>query len=547
MDLTKALDAPTAIVGAVGSGKTFLGKMLVEQLLHDNRRVIIIDPTGVWWGLRAGHDGNAGGGFPVTIFGGDHADVAIDPTKGEVLATAIAAREVQAIIDISDMTGGEKVRFLTAFLTKLYVLNRAALYLVVDEADEVAPQNPMPDERQLSGIFDKIVRRGRVRGFRPLMITQRPAVLHKNVLSQIGTLIAMKLTSPQDRAAIDAWVKGNADNEQAKAVMTSLASLQRGEGWVWSPAAGILERRQFPPIVTFDSSRTPQVDEIVVEPALSPVDVEDLRDEMFVGGQQWTENEVKSAKSAVDIQKLCTEAEERGYDRGIKEGETRGFKAGFVDGVNAARRVIDEMPLDQLGHAALARAVDRTTPVKIVSFEPAVRRPEIKQAQREKTQRATAAMEQVASGFTAPQVKVLRAVGMWAALGKTPTKPMVAMIAGYSHSSGGFGNLLGQLRTAGAIEYPEPGAIRLVADIGKMGPSEAKEAFFGKLTGPQRKVVDALEHAGELTKKALGEATGYSPSSGGFGNILGQLRTLGVIDYPSPGRVAMESWVFDIL
>lgn len=282
MNLTTALDSPTAIVGAVGSGKTFLGKVMVEQLLHDGRRVIIIDPTGVWWGLRAGADGKPGGGFPVTIFGGDRADVEIDVSKGEVVAEALATREVQAIIDISNMSGGEKVRFLTAFLTKLYVLNRAALHLVLDEADEVAPQNPMPDEKQLSGIFDKIVRRGRVRGFRPLMITQRPAVLHKNVLSQIGTLVAMKLTSPQDRAAIDAWVKGNADADQAKAVMTSLASLKRGEGWLWSPAAGILERRQFPPIGTFDSSRTPEVDEVVVEPALSAVDVEQLREAMFV-------------------------------------------------------------------------------------------------------------------------------------------------------------------------------------------------------------------------------------------------------------------------
>lgn len=153
-----------------------------------------------------------------------------------------------------------------------------------------------------------------------------------------------------------------------------------------------------------------------------------------------------------------------------------------------------------------------------------------------------------AGEFSGAQTKVLRAIGMWKGLGKdSPSKAMVAMIAGYSHSSGGFGNLLGQLRSAGAIEYPVPGAVRLLADVAAMPPSEAKAAFLEKLTGPQHKVVDVLEHAGEMSKKSLGEATGYSPTSGGFGNILGQLRTLGVIDYPRPGQVAMESWVFEIL
>lgn len=38
-------------------------------------------------------------------------------------------------------------------------------------------------------------------------------------------------------------------------------------------------------------------------------------------------------------------------------------------------------------------------------------------------------------------------------------------------------------------------------------------------------------------------ATGYSPTSGGFGNLLGSLRTLGIIDYPSKGFVQLEDWV----
>ncbi|TPN79484.1 DUF87 domain-containing protein, partial [Mesorhizobium sp. B1-1-5] len=138
MDIAPFLDKPTAIVGTTGAGKTFAAKGAVERLLELGRRVIILDPTGAWYGLRAGADGGAEGGFPVLIFGGDHADIPIDPTgeAGKALALALADRDVQAIIDTSEMTGGEKNRFLTPFLEHLYARNKAALHLVVDEADE---------------------------------------------------------------------------------------------------------------------------------------------------------------------------------------------------------------------------------------------------------------------------------------------------------------------------------------------------------------------------------------------------------------------------
>ena len=71
MDITRYLDHPTAIVGTTGAGKTFTAKSAVEQLLELGRRVIVIDPTGAWWGLRSGADGSENGGFPVLIFGGE--------------------------------------------------------------------------------------------------------------------------------------------------------------------------------------------------------------------------------------------------------------------------------------------------------------------------------------------------------------------------------------------------------------------------------------------------------------------------------------------
>lgn len=78
------LDRPTAIVGTTGAGKTFAAKGAVEELLAAGRRVVIIDPTGAWYGLRSGVNGDADGGFPILIFGGDHADIQIAPEAGSI-------------------------------------------------------------------------------------------------------------------------------------------------------------------------------------------------------------------------------------------------------------------------------------------------------------------------------------------------------------------------------------------------------------------------------------------------------------------------------
>jgi hypothetical protein len=53
-----ALDDRIAIVGTAGSGKTYAAKGFIERLLDTGARVTIVDPLGVWWGLRASADGS---------------------------------------------------------------------------------------------------------------------------------------------------------------------------------------------------------------------------------------------------------------------------------------------------------------------------------------------------------------------------------------------------------------------------------------------------------------------------------------------------------
>jgi ribosome-binding protein aMBF1 (putative translation factor) len=107
-----------------------------------------------------------------------------------------------------------------------------------------------------------------------ISITQRPAKLTKDVLTQLSTLVALGVTSPQDREAIKAWVDGNADRDQAKKVYNSLASLPVGEGWIWAPDHDLLEQVKFPPIRTLDTSKTPKAgDARINAPVLASADL----------------------------------------------------------------------------------------------------------------------------------------------------------------------------------------------------------------------------------------------------------------------------------
>jgi hypothetical protein len=334
VDLCAHLDGASAVFGTIGSGKTFAAKGGVEGLLEQGRRVVVIDPTGAWHGMRSGADGDPDGGFDVTIFGGEHADINITEKSGKLLAETIANRHMQCIIDTSEFTQGEKVRFLTPFLETLYArTDRRPLHLIVDEADEIAAQKLADGEQRMFGAFDKIVRRGRIKGFRVLMITQRPAVLHKNVLSQIQTLVMMKLVSPQDRKAVEDWVRGAADADAAKQVIPTLSGLQVGEGWIWAPGQGVLEHGVFPVIRTYDSSRTPEYGDEAPSVRLKPVDLLDLQDALNQQAEDLPKTEVKPTRETADLRtelKRVSSQLKAAEDR-VEHEFHRGFAAAMAD------------------------------------------------------------------------------------------------------------------------------------------------------------------------------------------------------------------------
>jgi len=279
---SEALTETFAVLAKRGAGKSYAASVMAEEMLQAQLQVVVMDPMSAWWGLRSSADGK-GEGYPIAIIGGPHGDVPLEATGGGVVADLVVDEKLSAIVDVSLFSKGERRRFVTDFLERLYQKNRDPMHLFVEEADMFAPQSSgRGDEnaRMLGAMYD-MVRRGRGKGIGSTLITQRSASISKEVLEQAEILIALRTTGPRDRKAIEGWINVHGEEEQRDEVMASLPSLPTGTAWVWWPVEGILKRARIRARRTFDSSATPRVGERRRVPkTVAEVDLRALQERM---------------------------------------------------------------------------------------------------------------------------------------------------------------------------------------------------------------------------------------------------------------------------
>src|SRR5258705_6632749 len=96
--LALPVEAVTQTIGVLAkrrAGKSYLARRLVEQLVRAGLQVVIVDPKGDWWGIRAAANGKDPG-LPVTILGGERGDVPLEKAGGELVAKLIVEERVSA-------------------------------------------------------------------------------------------------------------------------------------------------------------------------------------------------------------------------------------------------------------------------------------------------------------------------------------------------------------------------------------------------------------------------------------------------------------------
>lgn len=514
-----ALSQHVAIYGKTGSGKTYRAKALVEQILEAGRRLVVIDPTGAWWGLRSSADGKSPG-FAVVVLGGQHADAPLPPASGEACAKLVTGPVPQAIFDTSDMSVGERTRWFTEFATAIFRLNRSPLHLVIDEAHMFAPQGGGGrmdvDAGKMLHAANTLASGGRSRGVRLVLITQRPAKLHKDSATCCDTMIAMRVIAPQDRDAIRAWVDGCADPKKGKEVLDSLATLERGEAWTWYPEGGFLERAKGPKIRTFDSSATP-VDgqEHPVPKSMAEIDLGAVRQVMEAAIEEAKANDVVELRKQIkDLKQQLSEA--RALPAQVVQ------PADIEEQLEAARRCGVESVVDHfavmIGDLKNAHTALRED---LVAFDAVVDSMEhIREKWGKQDQRNTPAPRpaSVSGGKSYAEPPVLAENGSIASVSARASGTTPRASAGQSGPRGG--------RTS----TPAPKA-------------QASGRSLYKRSAAER-VLDSLAWwaaAGvrDVERAPLAYCAGYSPKSSGFDKTVSSLSSSGLVEYPDDGMVRL--------
>lgn len=538
----RALESHTGVLGKTGTGKTYTARGLAEMMLDAGRQVVIVDPTGAWWGLRSDYE--------IPIFGGAHGDVEINDKAGDAVAAVIFEQGTSAIVDLSAMTGGAQRRFMTAFAHRVreekISRDPAAFYLILDEADEFLPQTLQPDMMNLFGDLKWMVRRARVRGVRVMMVTQRPAEIAKSVLTQIETLIVHRLTAPQDRKAIEEWVKGHSDPGAAKEVLSSLASLDRGEAWIWAPDLDILKRSRIPANRSYDSSATPDASTgPVTAPALASLDLSAIRSAMVQDPEQQGKPQKAKAADGAALSALNNEiavltSERDRYGAALAEAYQRfdHLQSRLIELVDAAiilrndaeaARMAAKLPLGgQAGVEAYKGKPSVVPDLKMPKYE--YQKPAA--AGSVGSVSVTKAAKPRQDALPLPEGATLNAAALQIASllkaiapDKSPWTDVLVLL-GFRPGSGWISKAYKQLIELGYMDGPVNGPLSATQhccndDAIPIGmwptPSEVRALWREKLRGPGGTIADWLAKHGPATKAEIGAGIGMSPSSGWFG------------------------------
>lgn len=549
-DLLLPLDVVTytiAVLGIRGTGKTNTATVLVEEALKLGQRSIVIDPLDVWWGIKSSADGTKPG-FPVVVFGGEHADLPLEESDGERLATLLVSNQVTAILSIAHLRKGAQVRFVASFCETLYQLKAASrerTMIVIDEASSFVPQSFQGESARCVGAIEDLVRRGRSRGIGVVLIDQRAASVNKNVLTQLELLIAHRQTSPQDRKAIKDWVEASDDSEKTKELVGSIASIgtgdAKGEAWVWSPLLNIFSRVQIRLRTTFDSSRTPGPGESPATPStVATIDLDALREALDAGKKEPEHNPKERIQRVVELENRVLELETQLMD------ETR--KCDRLELVIAEFGVIAQ----RLVH--LCGSVEGDLPSMLAVIE---------QDDRNQSQ-TPKIVQQIADGFTETvgaefnpipaQRRILQALSDFRALGTSElSRSNLAVMSDQSAKSSSYATNLRVLVEHGLISKHGESYRITGLGVGYVPPSSTPptlaalhKAWCSKLKPKAAAILMLLIDAdgGELSAQAIAKKTGQSITSSSFSGHLRDLREYGLIRKTTANEWAATDQLF---
>jgi hypothetical protein len=605
LSLPQDFQTSTLVVyGGKGMGKTNLGSVLVEELAAAGLRFSVLDPMGVWWGLRHSEDGK-GPGIAVLILGGIHGDIPIEPTAGAVVADLVVDEDVSVVIDISRRPDGtmwsigERVRFVTDYAKRLYQRQgekRRPLMQVIDEAARFIPQVLRKGEEQVAacmGAVAVLVEEGRNVGVGVSLITQRSARLNKDVAELADCMVAFRTVGPNSRRAVLDWLGEHVEKERLKDLDQKVRTLPLGTALVVSP--GWLEYEGVVPMrmrATFDSSATPKRgEERRASGRGARPDLAKYRERMAATIERAQADDPKALKKRIaDLEReiKATKARPVAADKQPPKAVTKtvtidrpvitrsqlaalkeaavilaklqkelGYKVDWFDNqvVRPLLAVLDT-PFKDSVKPTLVEKPGRHVERIPVAADSSIPRGEVHLRHAGKTLGKIVHVEASTDGAVTPVgQRILNGLAELEVIGaREPPRALLAFFAGYTHiQSTGFVKALGALRSAAMVEYTdnsvaltELGRRHAAVVTAPTSAAELQDRICRMLGGPSERVLRPLiERRDGIPRDVLAQLAGYGHiQSTGFVKAIGRLRTLGFIAYRPGGIVVPQPVLF---
>jgi hypothetical protein len=236
------------VTGKSGSGKSNSASVVAEKLLDNGFGLLIVDIDGEYYGLKEEYE--------ILHAGADEeCDIQITADHAEKLASLALEQNVPIILDISSyLDESEAEEVLTAVARSLFAKakkQKQPFLLLVEEVHEYIPENGSVGE--CGRMLIKIGKRGRKHGLGICGISQRPADVKKDFITQCDWLLWHRLTWNNDTKVVGRIL----DNDYADAV----EDLDDGEGFLMTDWAESIQRVQFFRKQTFDAGATPGLDD----------------------------------------------------------------------------------------------------------------------------------------------------------------------------------------------------------------------------------------------------------------------------------------------
>ncbi|MFB6121687.1 MAG: helicase HerA domain-containing protein, partial [Halobacteriaceae archaeon] len=250
LPVEQVLTGRAFVTGKSGSGKSNTASVVVEELLEAGFPVLIVDTDGEYYGLKETYE-------LLHVGADEECDLQVGPEHATKLADLALEQNVPIILDVSgfldtdaaDELIRETARHLFAREKKL----KKPFLLVVEEVHEYIPEGAgMGDTGQM---LIKIGKRGRKHGLGLLGISQRPADVKKDFITQANWLVWHRLTWDNDTRVVSRIV----GSEYGEAV----PELGDGQAFVqtdWTDDA--VRTVQFRRKRTFDAGATPGLEDV---------------------------------------------------------------------------------------------------------------------------------------------------------------------------------------------------------------------------------------------------------------------------------------------